>query len=120
MKLAIIASLIIAACLVPSCGPSEKELRSELKKINTEILQLQTAAQQYRAQMNHAEFDAFIGSFAAGYGAVTGDGELAVDGTGAAWGAANQASAASYSLDQIRLRFETLSERRAEILKDLD
>lgn len=121
MKLAIIASLVVlAAWLVPSCGSREEELRVELKKVNAEILQLQTAAREYQAQMGQAEFDAFIGSFAAGYGAVTDDGGLVIDGTSTAWDAANQASAASHSLDQIRQRFAALSERRAEILKDLD
>jgi outer membrane murein-binding lipoprotein Lpp len=120
MKPAIIAALVLAACIVPSCGPSEKELRAELQKVNTEIHQLQADAQQYRAQMSQAEFDAFIGSFAAGYGAVTGDYGLAADGTGTAYSAANQASAANYSLDQIKQRFEALSKRRSEILKDLD
>ncbi|WP_367872495.1 hypothetical protein [Luteolibacter sp. Populi] len=119
MKPAIIAALVLAACIVPSCGPSEKELRAELRKVNTEILQLQTVAQQCRAQMGQAEFDAFISSFAAGYGAVTGDGGLTIDGAATAYEAANQASAASYSLDQIRQRFEVLSKRRGEILKDL-
>ena len=120
MKLALIASLVLAACLVPSCGPSEKELRAELQKVNAEILQLHSAARQYRSQMSEVEFDAFIGSFAAGYGAVTGDGGLAIEGSGTAWEAANQASAASYSLDQIKQRFEALSQRRAEILRDLE
>lgn len=120
MKPAIIAVLVLSACIIPSCGPSEKELRAELQKVNTQIHQLQAAAQHYRAQMSQAEFEAFIGSFAVGYGAVTGDGGLTLDGTSTAWDATHQASAANYSLDQIKQRFEVLSKRRAEILKDLD
>jgi hypothetical protein len=120
MKLAIIASLVVAACLVPSCGPGEKELRAELKTIDAEILSLQIAARQYQSQMSQADFDAFIGSFAAGFGAVTGDGELAIDGSGTALDAAQQARAAGYSLDQISQRFDALSARQREILKDLD
>ena len=59
-------------------------------------------------------------SFAAGYGAVTGDYGLAADGTGTAYSAVNQASAANCSLDQIKQCFEALSKRRTELLKDLD
>jgi hypothetical protein len=70
--------------------------------------------------MSQAEFDAFIGSFAAGYGAVTGDYGLAGDGAGTAYNATNQASAANYSLDQIRKRFDVLSKRRLAILKELN
>ena len=120
VKLALSASLVLAACLVPSCGQGEKELRAELQKVNAEILQLHSAARQYRSQMSQAEFDAFIGSFAAGYGAVSGDIGLASDGASTAYNATNQASAASYSLDQIKQRFAALSERRVEILKNLD
>ncbi|WP_035600603.1 hypothetical protein [Haloferula sp. BvORR071] len=106
--------------LLAACGPNKSELRAELRSIQTEIAQLSIAARQHQAQMSSAEFDAFIGSFAAGYGAVSGDYDLANDGASTAYDASNQASAASYSLDQIRKRFEVLSKRRIEILKKLD
>ena len=111
---------LLLACVLASCGPSESELRAELRQIDGEILQLNIAAQQHRAQMSQAELDAFVGSFAAGYGAVSGDYSLAGDGVGTAYNATNQASAANYSLDQIRKRWEVLSKRRLEILKELD
>lgn len=111
--------ILLFALGLASCGPSESELRAELNSINAELTQLGIAAQRHRAEMNNAEFDAFIGSFAAGYGAVSGDVGLAGDGASTAYNATNQASVASYSLDQINERASTLIKRRLVILRDL-
>ena len=111
---------LLVACLMTACGPSESELRAELSRINAQMMSLNIAAQQHRAQMSQAEFDAFIGSFAAGYGAVSGDYELAGDGATTAYQSSQQYDASSYSLDQLKQRFDTLAERRLEIIKDLN
>ncbi len=71
---------LLAALLLAACGPSDFELRSELRDIDTEMVAIQIAAGQHRSQMNQAEVDAFFGSFAAGYGATTGDYGLTGDG----------------------------------------
>ena len=119
MKKAVLVTLALAG-LLAACGPSKSELRAELRAIDTELVSLRVAAEQHRAQMGQAEFDAFIGSFAAGYGAVSGDYDLAGDGVGTAVNANSQASAAYYSLDQIKQRSSLLSKRRAEVVGKLD
>lgn len=119
MKKVVLAILAIAG-LLAACGPDKSELRSELRAIDTELVGIRIAAEQHRAQMSQAEFDAFIGSFAAGYGAVSGDYDLAGDGASTAINAMNQADAASYSLDQLKRRHDQLAKRRAEIVGKLD
>jgi len=112
--------LLVLAILFASCGPSESDHRVELRSIDSELFQLGIAAQQHRAQMSNAEFDAFIGSFAAGYGAVSGDYCLSGDGASTAYDATHRADVAGYSLDQVRNRVDALTKRRSEILNDLD
>lgn len=112
--------VLLFACSLASCGPSDSELRAELSTINSELMRLNIAAQQHQEQMNNANLDVLIGSFAAGYGATSGDFGLAGQGADAAYRGANQASSADYSLSQIRERQNALSRRRAEILRDLD
>jgi hypothetical protein len=119
MKKAVLVTLALA-CLLAACGPSKSELRAELRAIDNELVSLRVAAEQHRAQMSQAEFDAFIGSLAAGYGVVSGDYGLAGDGVGTAVTATNQANAASYSLDQLKQRHDQLAKRRAEIVGKLD
>jgi hypothetical protein len=109
----------LIALLLTACGPSKSELRAELSQIDAELMSLRIAARQHQSQMSQAEADAFIGSFAAGYGAVSGDYGLASEGAGAAYNASNQASASSYSLAQINERAGKLIKRRLVILEDL-
>ena len=119
MKLQNLLPLLLA-CLVTACGPSESELRAELSQIDGELMSLRIAAQNHRAQMSQAEIDAFLGSFAVGYGAVSGDYGLAGQGAGTAYNASNQANASSYSLAQIKERASTLMKRRIVILGELE
>jgi hypothetical protein len=113
-------AVILLACLLSSCGPSESELRAELQSIDRELMELRTAAYRYQSEMGQAEFAAFISSFAAGYGAVTEDYQLAGDGVGGAYNAVKQHETSSYSLDQIRSRQQVLGKRRAEVMAQLD
>jgi len=119
MKKAILVTLALAG-LLAACGSSKSKLRAELQSVDLELASLRVAAGQHRAQMSQAEFDGFIGSFPAGYGAVLGDYGLAGDGVGTAVNATNQANAASYSLDQLKQRHDQLAKRRAEIAGKLD
>lgn len=112
--------LCALALLLTACGPSESELRAELRSIEAEMTQLGISAGQYRAQMSQAEFDTFVGSFAAGYGAVAGDYSLAGDGAVSAISANSQAEAAGRSLEQLRQRYSKLNQRREEILRELN
>jgi hypothetical protein len=112
--------LIAFAFLFLACGPNKTQLRAELQSIESEMVSLRIAAEQHRAQMDQAEYDAFIGSFAAGYGATSGDYGLAGDGAGTVVRSSRQYDASSYSLDQLKRRYETLAKRRAEIVTQLN
>jgi hypothetical protein len=119
MKKSIIIVLALVAILA-GCGPDKDKLRAELHSIDAELVQIRTVAEQYRARMSAAEFDAFIGSFAAGYGAVFGDCQLAGDGVDATATSVIEFEASSKSLEQIRQRHDQLAKRRAEIVSQLD
>jgi hypothetical protein len=112
--------LIALAFLFVACGPDETQLHAELKSIDAEIVQLRIAAEQQRAQMDQAEFNAFIGSFAAGYGATSGDYELAKDGVGTAVDSSRQYDVSKYSHEQLKQRYEILAKRRTEIVAQLN
>jgi hypothetical protein len=111
---------LLAALLLSACGPSESELRSELREIDGELVAIQVAMTQHRSQMSQSEIDAFLGSFAAGYGSTTGDYGLAGEGISAASDALRQYDVSSYSLDQLQTRFLKLGKRRTIILSKLD
>jgi len=111
---------LCAALILTACGPSESELRTELRQIDTELVAIQVAANQYRSQMNQAEIDAFFGSFAAGFGTTSGDYQLAGEGISAASDAVLQYDMSAYSLEQLQGRWQTLAWRRAEIIAQLD
>ncbi len=115
MKLLQLLPLLVAL-LLAACGPSDFELRSELRDIDTEMVAIQIAAGQHRSQMNQAEVDAFFGSFAAGYG----DYGLTGEGISTATNASRQYDLSAYSLDQLRTRFLKLGKRRAEIVAALN
>ena len=106
--------------LLSSCGPSEEELRAELREINGELMAINIAANRYRAQMNQAEVDAFFGSFAAGYGATSGNYGLAHDGYSTASNATYQYDVSSYSLDQLRSRQANLLKRKIKVIEKLN
>lgn len=107
------------ALFLVACGPNDSELRAELRSIEDEMTRLAISANRYRAEMNEAEFATFIGSFAAGFGAVSGDYSMAGDGAYTAINASSQASAAGRSLEQIRDRHIQLAKRREEIRRKL-
>ena len=110
---------LCAALLLAACGPSESELRTELHQIDAELVAIQVAANRHRSQMSQAEFDAFFGSFAAGYGTTTGDYGLAGDGLHTATSAVRQYDHSATSLDQLQRRWITLGKRRAQIVAEL-
>jgi hypothetical protein len=119
MKKSIIVVLVLAAVLA-ACSPDKAKLRAELQSIDAELSQIHAVAEQYRARMSAAEFDAFVGSFAAGYGAVSGDYQLAGDGVGTAVESAIHYDASSISLDQLKQRHDRIAKRREEIVSKLD
>ena len=103
--------LIIAVIAIPlsGCGPDKNQLRQRLGRVEMEMQQLQSLAYAQKSRMNQADFDAFIGGFAIGYGATSGDGQLAYEGgqtIGQAWGDSQNAQ---MSLDQIRSRYNQLA-----------
>jgi hypothetical protein len=119
MKKSIILVLVLVAILA-GCGPDKAKLRAELQSIDADLVQIRSVAEQYRARMSTAEFDAFIGSFAAGYGTVSGDCQLAGDGVDAAAKSVIDYDASSKSLEQLRQRHDQLARRRVEIVSQLD
>lgn len=110
---------MLLAAILPSCGPSEAELRAELQSIDHEMVMLRNAAYRHQSQMGQAEFAAFIGSFATGYGITSGEGELAGEGVGTVISAASDYDVASYSLEQIKQRQMALMKRRVVITSKL-
>lgn len=115
------AILIPFLCLtLQSCGPNKAELRAELQSIDHELVILRNAAYRYQSQMDQAEFATLIGSFATGYGATSGDGELVGDGVGTVVEASGNYDVASYSLDQIKQRQAQLLTRRNQIVAKLN
>ena len=110
---------LLTALLLAACGPSKSELRSELREIDGELVAIQIAMNQHRSQMSQAEIDAFLGSFAAGYGSTTGDYGLAGEGLSAASDAVRQYDVSSYSLEQLQTRYLELGKRRTIILTKL-
>ena len=112
--------LLTAALSLASCQSNQTRLRSELQAIDTELLQLSLTAEQHQARMDEAGYDVLVGSFAAGYGATSGDPGLTGEGIDAAVRSSGQYDAASRSIDQLRQRHESLSRRRAEIVSKLD
>ena len=119
MKKSIIVVIILAVALA-ACGPDKSKLRAELQLIDAELLQIRTTAGHYQDRLSAAEFDAFIGSLAAGYGAMTGDFELAGDGVDTAVSSVNDHGISKASLDQLKQRHDQLAKRRAEITSQLD
>ena len=110
----------IPLLLLAACGPSDSQLRAELREIDAEMAAIQIAAGQHRSQMGQAGVDAFVGSFAAGFGATSGDYGLAGEGVGAAADAVGRYDHSASSLEQLERRWITLGARRAEILAQLD
>jgi len=111
--------LLMTILALAACGQNEGQLRSELQNIEAEMVSLRIVAEQHRVQMDQAEFNAFIGSFAAGYGLTSGDYEMAGNGANSAVSSSRQYDASSYSLDQLKQRLEVLAKRRSEIVSEL-
>ena len=119
MKKSIVAVIALVAILA-ACGPDRAKLRTELQSINAELDQIRTSAAQQQARMSAAEFDAHIGSFAAGYGAVSGDYDLAGRGVDVAAQSAMDFGTSSNALEQLKNRHDQLAKRRAKIVSKLD
>jgi hypothetical protein len=117
MKYLIILPLILL--VLASCGPSKSQLRTELKSVETQMEEIVSAAQQYRSAVSQSEFDSFIGSFVAGYGAVAGDSDLVGQGATTAIDSDHQYTAASAALAQLGRRYNALAKLRTEILSQL-
>lgn len=121
-KLAVVcvAGLLLLIVLAGIAGgPNRQELQAELVRVETEMMQLQSAAVSYQSKLTEAQFAQFIGGFAIGYGAMSEDGGLALDGLGSAAQATVDAEHASLSLEQIQSRFNLLAARRNEIVAAL-
>ncbi|MCB1077332.1 MAG: hypothetical protein KDM64_05820 [Verrucomicrobiae bacterium] len=112
--------LLLGVVLLTGCGgPSQAELRVELQSIENEMMQLEVAAYHLRSQMKQADWQGFIGGFATGFGTMTGNGQLALDGGGVVVEAAGAYDRAGYGLQQVQNRYNQLAMRRAEILRRL-
>lgn len=116
-----LALLIIAIIAIPlsGCGPDKNQLRQRLGRVEMEMQQLQSLAYAQKSRMNQADFAAFIGGFAFGYGATSGDGQLAYEGGSVISQAADESQNARMSLDQIRSRYNQLAAERESIIGKL-
>jgi len=113
------ALVFALAATLAACGPSKAELRSRLMQVEAEMAYLSSLAQSYRDQMTAADFAAFLGGFAAGYGATTADGALALQGAGVVFDADTQSRAAQMNLGQIQARFNELDTERTVLISRL-
>lgn len=110
----------LTALLLSACGgPSKAELRAEQQQIEAEMMQLYWTAQSLKSQMSQAQWQQFFGGFAATFGTFNGDGQLALQGTGAAVDGIGSYDRANLNLQQIEQRFMALDHRRNEILRIL-
>lgn len=116
--LRLIALLMLG--LLAACGPSEAELRSELQRIESEMLAIELAAKQHAAEMDRASVNAAAGSYSAGYGLTSGEYDTLGDGISVAVEASRDYDVAAYSLEQLGQRYRALDARKAEILRELD
>lgn len=105
--------------MAQACGPNKAELRAELQSIDGEMVMLRNAAYRHQSEMSQAEFSAFMGAFATGYGLTSGEGDITGEGIGTVVGAASEYDVASYSLEQIKQRQMELLKRRTVILGKL-
>lgn len=116
--LKLIAPLMLG--LLAACGPSESELRSELREIEREMLAIELAAKQHAARMDQAAINAAAGSYSAGYGLTSGEYDTLGEGIDTAVEASRSYDVAAYSLEQLGQRYRALDARKAEILQELD
>lgn len=114
-KYLILIALLALAC----CGRNQTKLRTELKSIEAEMAQVASSARNCQEAMNQSGADSFIGSFAAGYGAVSGDSQTALDGVASAVASGSQYESARSAFEQLQQRYEALSKIRSEILRQL-
>ncbi|MEI6605214.1 MAG: hypothetical protein WCP35_07880 [Verrucomicrobiota bacterium] len=119
MKLLRNAFILVITATLGACGPNKSELRGQVRKIEAEMNYLNSLAQSQRSRMNEADFVAFIGGFAAGYGATSDNGQLVVDGAGVVLDAAQRSSDAQLSLNQIKSRYNQLAIERMGLLNKL-
>ena len=118
MKILLLLALAFAT-LLASCGPSESQLRSELQSIDSEMTAIRIAMNQHRSQMSQAEIEAFLGSFAVGYGATSGDYGMAGDGVVTTSDAFQKYDVSAFSLEQLQNRYLELGKRRMQVIHQL-
>lgn len=95
-------AICCTAIFTSSCGgPSKADLRAELQMVENEMMQLNSQAYNLKSQMNQAEWQSLFGGFAAGFGATSGDGTLALDGAGVVVNAAGNYDRAKFNYNQI-------------------
>lgn len=113
--LAVLVGLLLSAC----GGASKAELRAELQQIEGELMQLEMMAYDARSRMSQADWQNFLGGFAAGFGAVSGDGQMTFAGGNAIAGASGDYDRARFNLQQIQTRYNQLAQQHGEIRKKL-
>lgn len=116
--ISILRALVFSAALslLPACGgPDRASLLAEQQAIEQDLMQLELLANQMRAQMSQAEWQSFLGGFAAGFGIVGGDGQVALTGAGTVVDAVGSYDAASMNLQQVQNRYNQLARRWREI-----
>lgn len=118
MKSVIIISLLIFT--ICACGSNKTALRAELQEVEAEMIQLSTSARQYQKQMNQADDQSLLGSFAAGFGAVSGYIDLTGEGIGSVVQSSRDHNASRDALEQLSQRYDALAQRRDRLLQKLN
>ncbi len=111
--------VLLVAGLLTACGPSESDLRTELREIESEMLAIELATRDHMARMDQAAISAAAGSFNAGYGLTAGDYDTVGEGIDVAVEATRRYDVSAYSIEQLRTRFQKLDARKQEILDAL-
>ena len=110
---------LVGSLLVACGGPNEAELRAELQQIEGEMMQLEMMAYEFQSRMSQAEWQTFLGGFAAGFGLTSGNDQLTYSGGNAIAGASGDYDRARFNLQQIQGRYNQLAQRRIEIHREL-
>lgn len=110
-----LSSCLLALFLSACGGPSKAELRAEQAGIEQELMQIEMAANQLRAQVTQAEWQSFFGGFATSFGFFSGDNQTALQGAGVVANAAGNHDLATRNLQQLQVRYNQLAQRWNEI-----
>lgn len=112
--------ILLLTGLLAACGPSESELRSELREIEREMLAIELATRDHLARMDQAAVTVAAGQHSAEYGLASGDRDALGGGIDTAVEASRRYDVAAYSIEQLGERYRKLDARKQEILKELD